>query len=164
MSAGSAERKADGIRSNDQTGAGQWTCFPSKWPLKHRWRKWRPPLSILIILPLMEEGAFRFSPCGNNQSNYGILHCTGVWSDCWPGVMSFCREAASASLSCWLKPALQGLWGRLIGIKSVSEKEQANLHKSFTAGISEPIIAIIVKAIINSLGFLQFSSFGDWFY
>ena len=140
----------------------QQTCFPSKRPLEHRRRKWRPPLSILIILSLMEEGAFRFSPCRNNQSNYGIPHCIGVWSDCWPAVMSFCREAVYASLSAdWSR--LSGSRGRLIGIKSVSEKEWANLHKSFTAGISEPIITIIVKAIINSLGFLQFSSFGDWF-
>lgn len=58
----------------------QQTCFPSKRPLEHRRRKWRPPLSILIILSLMEEGAFRFSPCRNNQSNYGIPHCIGVWS------------------------------------------------------------------------------------
>lgn len=54
-----------------------------------------------------------------------------------------------------------GPWGHLIGNKSVSEKELANLHEAFTAAISEPIITIIVKAIINSLGFLQFSSFGD---
>ena len=97
----------------------QQTCFPSKWPLKHRWRKWRPPLSILIILSLMEEGAFRFSPRGNNQSNYGIPHCIGVWSDCWPGVMSFCREAVSASLS--------ADWSRLFRVLGAAYRDQVCL-------------------------------------
>lgn len=43
--------------------------------------KWRPSLSILIVLSLMEGGSFRFDPCGHNQSNYGIPHWSSVWSD-----------------------------------------------------------------------------------